>query len=75
MTGSCAKARTEAILHLGKYAPLREYSSKAAQPPIGEKVMPIEQDIVSFNDDNCKGVIHPHDDVLVVTMLGANYTT
>lgn len=30
---------------------------------------------ISFDEDDCKGVVYPHDDALVVTMLIANYTT
>lgn len=30
---------------------------------------------VSFNNDDCKRVVYPHDDALVVSMLVANYTT
>lgn len=30
---------------------------------------------VTFDDVDCEGLIYPHDDALVVTMLVANYTT
>lgn len=30
---------------------------------------------ISFDDEDCEGVIYPHDDALMGTLLVANYTT
>ncbi|XP_040994331.1 uncharacterized protein LOC121240872 [Juglans microcarpa x Juglans regia] len=30
---------------------------------------------ISFGDEDCQGILYPHDDALIVTLLIANYTT
>ncbi|XP_023908356.1 uncharacterized protein LOC112020038 [Quercus suber] len=55
---------------------------KSSRPPLGEirvimggRARTTDEQAITFTDEDARGIHHPHDDAIVITLVIANYTT